>query len=365
MRKRLLHIAMISFFLFGGLSDKYIDKNATKDKEQDYNVVALVLKDEHPKPIMPKDAFSMQVVLNKKPGILKRDSSIFMHHPNTNNFVLNSDLIQNDKIGFFKKVRLLSKEFFNNKNIKKETKNKKFDKKKQEKIEDGKSEKRYSKEFLMGQFRIAKHSDFVPINKRYTGRRTVFYMQKEAYLAYKKMYRAARKDGIKLRVLSATRSFSKQKKIWENKWRGKKPVEGKNLARTMPDKAHRACKILEYSSMPGTSRHHWGTDIDLNAFNNKYFEEGKGEKVYQWLTENAAKYGFYQPYTAKDSERPDGYEEEKWHWSYLPLAKEMLEAYKQQLSDQHIAKSKFKGAETAPKIKVVEKYVLGIHPNCK
>ncbi len=52
--------------------------------------------------------------------------------------------------------------------------------------------------------------------------------------------------------------------------------------------------------MPGTSRHHWGTEIDLNALNNKWFENGKGLKVYQLAYKNAAQYGFHQPYTAKN-----------------------------------------------------------------
>ena len=49
--------------------------------------------------------------------------------------------------------------------------------------------------------------------------------------------------------------------------------------------------------MPSTSRHHWGTDIDLNSLNNSYFSSGKGLKEYDWLTTNANHYGFYQVYT--------------------------------------------------------------------
>ena len=37
-------------------------------------------------------------------------------------------------------------------------------------------------------------------------------------------------------------------------------------------------EIMKYSSMPSTSRHHWGTDIDLNSLENSYFEKGEGKK---------------------------------------------------------------------------------------
>ncbi|NJK84501.1 MAG: M15 family metallopeptidase [Saprospiraceae bacterium] len=52
----------------------------------------------------------------------------------------------------------------------------------------------------------------------------------------------------------------------------------KTAAATTPNPQERALKILKYSSMPGTSRHHWGTDIDLNSFSNSYFEQGEGKK---------------------------------------------------------------------------------------
>jgi LAS superfamily LD-carboxypeptidase LdcB len=114
--------------------------------------------------------------------------------------------------------------------------------------------------------------------------------------------------------------------------------------------------------MPGTSRHHWGTDIDLNAFTNTYFESGAGYKIYQWLLTNAASYGFCQPYTKKGVNRPSGYEEEKWHWSYLPISVALTQQAAQTLTDDQI--KGFKGAEVAETIKVVQNYVLGIEPRC-
>ena len=38
--------------------------------------------------------------------------------------------------------------------------------------------------------------------------------------------------------------------------------------------------------MPSTSRHHWGTDLDLNNLNNSYFTSGKGKKIYKGSEKN-------------------------------------------------------------------------------
>ena len=115
--------------------------------------------------------------------------------------------------------------------------------------------------------------------------------------------------------------------------------------------------------MPGTSRHHWGTDIDLNSFENSWFESGEGLVVYNFLVENAEKFGFCQPYTPKGESRPNGYEEEKWHWSYMPVSGRLTGLAESILRDTAI--SGFQGAEAAAEIQVVEHYVLGINPDCR
>ncbi len=219
----------------------------------------------------------------------------------------------------------------------------------------------FSTDYLMGKFDPAKQPEFKRFGLPYADK-DGYYLHRLAFEAFAKMYEAARQDGITLTIISATRPFIRQKNIWEAKWTGKRPVEGKNLAKAIKDPQKRALAILRYSSMPGTSRHHWGTDIDLNALENSYFEKGEGLKVYQWLQEHAAQYGFCQVYTAKGPERPHGYEEEKWHWSYLPLARKLTTLAKAKLKDEDI--SGFLGAETATEIGIVEKYVLGVNPAC-
>jgi len=216
--------------------------------------------------------------------------------------------------------------------------------------------------YLMGKFDPAKHPDFTAIPAAYADREGL-YLRKDAFEAYKKMHAAAKADGVKLVIISATRSFHYQKGIWEAKWNGSRQVEGKDLSKTIPDPQKRALKILEYSSMPGTSRHHWGTDFDLNDLEDAYFQSGEGAKVYEWLTAHASEFGFCQVYSPKGPDRPDGYNEEKWHWSYLPVAKQLTDFAAAQLKDDMI--TGFRGAEAAKSIGVVEKYVLGINPECR
>jgi LAS superfamily LD-carboxypeptidase LdcB len=217
-------------------------------------------------------------------------------------------------------------------------------------------------EYVRGQFEPSERDDFVRIARKYADREGM-YLRKEVYEAFLEMYEAAQADGINLQIRSATRNFKNQKRIWENKWTGKTLIEnGENLAKTTPDAKARALKILRFSSMPSTSRHHWGTDMDLNAFNNAYFAEGEGKKIYDWLVANAPSFGFCQPYTAKDEKRPEGYFEEKWHWSYLPTALPLTRYYEENIPNERI--EGFLGAEAAKAIGVVEKYVLGISEPC-
>ncbi len=213
--------------------------------------------------------------------------------------------------------------------------------------------------YIMGQFDPAGHPSFTPVDPVFAVRQGM-YLRKDAYEAFKKMAAAAAEDGIKLTILSAARNFEQQKLIWEAKWTGARTLEGGESAPdAYPDPKDRAMAILRYSSMPGSSRHHWGTDMDLNNLNNIFFEKGDGKKIYDWLVKNASGFGFAQPYTAG---RPHGYQEERWHWSYLPVSTQLTRLAKDSLRDGMI--KGFQGAETAVDIRIVEHYVLGVNPAC-
>ncbi len=216
--------------------------------------------------------------------------------------------------------------------------------------------------YCMGKFSPEKDDNFVVIDQKYADRPGM-YLRKETYAAFKKMYQAAQKEGIKLVIRSATRNFDYQKGIWERKWTGKTLVEdGTNVSKDIKEPIDKALKILNYSSMPGTSRHHWGSEIDLNSFDNSFFEKGQGKKLFDWLTSHAGAYGFCRPYTAKGPQRPYGYNEEKWHWSYMPISKPCTEYASKHLKNEMI--KGFLGDNTPPKIDVVHRYILGIDSTC-
>jgi LAS superfamily LD-carboxypeptidase LdcB len=214
------------------------------------------------------------------------------------------------------------------------------------------------KKYLLGKFEPASDGRFVKIADLYgKGSAKGGYLRKEAYDAFVKMAEAAKKDGVNLYIISATRNFHSQKTIWENKWNGNTMVEGKNLT-TVENLEERAKLILLYSSMPSTSRHHWGTDMDLNSLNNDYFLKGDGLRIYEWLTAHAASFGFCQPYTTKADGKRTGYEEEKWHWSYLPLSSVLLREYQSAVTYDDIAG--FQGSDVARNVKMIENYVNGV-----
>lgn len=215
--------------------------------------------------------------------------------------------------------------------------------------------------YVLGKFEYTNHADFVLIPAAYSNKERM-YLRKEVLDAFKIMRQAALKDGVNLTIISATRNFNHQKRIWESKWNGSRLVNGQNLATTLPDKAVRAKEILKYSSMPGTSRHHWGTDIDINSLNSSYFKSGKGKKEYEWLRDNAFEYGFCQVYSEKGTDRLNGYEEEEWHWSFMPLARTFLRYHQKHVTASDI--SGFDGSDAMP-LSEISKYVNGISAECK
>lgn len=207
-----------------------------------------------------------------------------------------------------------------------------------------------TKTLVLGKFDYRIDSTFIKVNTAYSTK--TLYLNKEVYDAFLKMHKAAKIDGIDLIILSGTRNFNEQKAIWERKWNkynNLKPLD-------------RSYKILEYSSMPSTSRHHWGTDLDLNSLSNSYFSSGKGKVIYDWLNANANNFGFYQVYTNKDNGRT-GYNLEKWHWSYLPLASPYLEFYNRNITNKDI--DGFEGSNLAKDLDIIESYVNGISREAK
>jgi len=220
-------------------------------------------------------------------------------------------------------------------------------------------------DYVTGRFNPATHSDFINLKKSGLPCSDDIYLHKETAEALKHLLNDFKKEypKIKIVVQSATRNFYSQKTIWEEKWTGKRKIAGVKDITKITDPLQRSLKILEYSSMPGTSRHHWGTDIDINTLNNLYYEKGEGKIIYQWLQQNASKYGFAQPYTEG---RTDGYKEEKWHWSYTPLSKQYLKEWNKIYQEDPVKFTRqgiFAGSEKSGHL--APTYVNSINPACK
>ncbi len=180
-------------------------------------------------------------------------------------------------------------------------------------------------------------------------------LQTEVYDALQKMIKAAKKDGVHIMLVSGYRSFNHQKRIWNRKF-DKYRKQGYSVKKCIE-------KITNYTAIPGTSRHHWGTDVDLSDKYANGLNNNKREKFNQWMTKNAKKFGFYLVYT-NDKHRT-GYKYESWHFTYKKLAKPLLEKYLKTDVFDLIKQQGIKGSYTFTEVffkDYVKNYVLGINP---
>ena len=149
--------------------------------------------------------------------------------------------------------------------------------------------------------------------------------------AFLDMRAAAQAQGIDLVAASAYRTFERQLLIWNAKYTGERPVydaAGVALDMRSLDPGARIEAIVRWSAVPGSSRHHWGTDLDLidrNALPKGYqvhlipaefAAQGPFERLNDWLLRHAEGYGFFKPYCGIHS----GVAPEPWHWSYADIA---------------------------------------------
>ena len=163
--------------------------------------------------------------------------------------------------------------------------------------------------------------------------------------AFSAMQAAAFKDGIDIQLVSAYRSFKRQQNIWEDKFEryineGLSPIQA-------------IARILKYSTIPGTSRHHWGTDIDITDGNvknekrilvpSKFHKDGPFVPLQKWMQDNAHLFGFYLVYT-NDVNRT-GFSYEPWHFSYLPEAKGFLAQYDSRIAFAYFKSLGVKGSD--------------------
>lgn len=215
---------------------------------------------------------------------------------------------------------------------------------------------------LLGKCDYKYDTCFILVPPQYCYRK--IYLQKETCQKFIEMHQAAKKDSISIIINSGARNFYAQKSIWDRKWRAIKRKLQKDTSNLNIENKKIALEILLKCAMPSTSRHHWGTDIDIfYRSGNEYFDTLEGKKQYHWMKKNAHKFGFHQVYTDKKKTQRSGYEEEKWHWSYIPIANKYTKKYAQLISYDDI--TEFKGSDLAKEINAIEHYVYGIDKKFK
>ena len=156
-------------------------------------------------------------------------------------------------------------------------------------------------------------------------------LHRYAAIPFLNLRRAAARDGIDLAPVSTFRDFARQLKIWNDKFSGSRPLldaAGATLAAASLPPAERIDAILLWSALPGASRHHWGTDLDLvdrsavpadyqpQLTQAEFAPAGPFAKLLLWLEANAARFGFFRPFRGVRS----GVRPEPWHFSFAPVA---------------------------------------------
>lgn len=160
------------------------------------------------------------------------------------------------------------------------------------------------------------------------------WVDEQAAQALRRLQARAEDAGHRVRVASGYRDYHRQLKIFNEKACGLRVVHddmGEPLHKSEFSEEQWLHAILRFSALPGTSRHHWGTDFDVwdaaavDATYSpalepaEYCGSGPFSGFRAWLDDLIDRddaEGFFRPY------RQDfgGTAPEPWHISYRPAA---------------------------------------------
>lgn len=143
---------------------------------------------------------------------------------------------------------------------------------------------------------------------------------------------------LELSLLSSYRSFDRQKIIWNEKVKGQRAVlddNGDQMDLSVLSAYEKIEAIMRFSALPGFSRHHWGTDMDVYDQKNapekielipeEYGQKGPFYNLTIALNELIAQEkaeGFIRPY---DRDR-GGVAIEPWHLTHAATAEQFQQA---------------------------------------
>lgn len=162
-------------------------------------------------------------------------------------------------------------------------------------------------------------------------------LHRDAVEPFLAMRRAAALDGIDLVPVSSFRDFARQAAIWNAKHRGERTLLGRDghpLDFADIERSALVDTILWWSALPGASRHHWGSDLDVidsaavpadyrvQLVPQEFAPDGVFARLASWLARRMTEFGFFRPYTTDRG----GVQPEPWHLSYAPVSVPALDA---------------------------------------
>lgn len=122
---------------------------------------------------------------------------------------------------------------------------------------------------------------------------------KVTYDAFLNMWASAKQAGFQLMVNSSYRDYTRQEEIY-NEY---KNARGEEYADN-------------YAARAGHSEHQTGYTLDISEIKNTNKDKFHETEVYQWLLDNAHKFGFILR-CREDKEDVTGYKFESWHYRYV------------------------------------------------
>ncbi|MDF2556501.1 MAG: peptidase [Bacillales bacterium] len=136
------------------------------------------------------------------------------------------------------------------------------------------------------------------------------HLRQTAAEALEKMFADSKSSGMNLVAVSGYRSYQRQSVLFNAEVKSKGETEA-----------------VKWVARPGTSEHQSGLAMDISSisYGSKLDQGFDQTKEFQWLSENAHKYGFILRYP-KGKESITNYEYEPWHFRYVgvDVASEMF-----------------------------------------
>jgi len=183
----------------------------------------------------------------------------------------------------------------------------------------------------------------------------------------------AARAGIDIAIVSSFRDFAAQQRIWDLKYRGERPLydcDGNVRDHASLSEEELVDAILCWSAVPGGSRHHWGTELDVvdaaampQGYRVRLVPEEAGpggvfHPLHCWLDANMMRYGYFRPYaTFRGGVLP-----EAWHLSYAPASAPALHALTPEVLAEAIESSDMLGKDiVVPRLRqIYGRYVANV-----